>query len=320
MRPRRSRLQPRKSRITPPVRLLAISPHVCSASAADQPASFTTTANTITAAFVQDDYKVSSRLTMNLGVRWEFDGTYNDKYGNLTNVWPNLWLSGARRQPRPVPTGSRSGWICGAQQLCRRTTDSRRPAFRSTPMARPISGHPPFSNFAPRVGFAWQPTDNGKLVIRGGAGLFYDRIAGDRFVHGLEQGYPYSITLDYSVRQTRYSNQNPYPPTPLSFPPRWYNTATLTGSHLNQAFLDPDIHTPLVRQYNVNIQYEFAPTWVLEVGYVGSSGINLVDTYHDYNIPLLASSQRSRSTAMTTNTLAKHQCPRALSGLPCRAV
>jgi hypothetical protein len=133
--------------------------------------------------------------------------------------------------------------------------------------------------------------------------MFYDRIAGDRFVHGLEQGYPYSITLDYPSAQNTFSMQNPYPTTPLSFPARWYNTATLTGSDLNQAFLDPSIHTPLVRQYNINVQYEFAPTWVLELGYVGSSAINLVDTYHEYNIPGLASPSNPIN-GITTNTLA----------------
>ena len=64
-------------------------------------------------AFVQDDYKVSSRLTFNLGVRWEFDGTYNDKYGNLTNVWPTL-MGTVPAPTAPSATG-RFSWIRRAQ-------------------------------------------------------------------------------------------------------------------------------------------------------------------------------------------------------------
>jgi hypothetical protein len=251
--------------------------------------------------FVQDDYKVSPRLTLNLGVRWEFDGTYNDKYGNLTNVWPNL-MNGVAVPTTPVPTGnSLIGYVVPNNFIAH---------YGSVPAGvtvntngTPIQDHPPLSNFAPRLGFAYQPKDGGKLVIRGGAGLFYDRIAGDRFVHGLEQGYPYSLTLDYPGAQNTFNDQNPYPTTPLSFVPRYYNIATLSGSALDQPFLDPDLHTPLVRQYNVNIQYEFAPRWVLEVGYVGSNAINLVDTYHDYNVAQLASPSNPIN-GITTNTLA----------------
>jgi hypothetical protein len=58
---------------------------------------------------------------------------------------------------------------------------------------------------------------------------------------------------------------------------------------LNVPFLDEVLHTPLVRQYNFGLQYEFARRWVLEVGYVGSSGINLLDENHNNNTPLLAS-------------------------------
>jgi hypothetical protein len=255
-------------------------------------------------AFVQDDYKISSRLTLNLGLRWELDGTYTDKYGNLTNVWPSL-MGTVAAPTSAADAATNPNGLVGYVVPNNFVAHYGNPPAGVTVNSRgtPLSGHVPYSNFAPRIGFAWQPTDNGKLVIRGGAGMFYDRVAGDRFVHGLEQGYPYSITLDYPSAQNTFSNQTPYPSTPLSFPPRWYNTATLTGSNLDQAFLDPDIHTPLVRQYNVNVQYQLAPTWVLEVGYVGSSGINLVDTYHLYNVAQLASPS-APINGITTNTLA----------------
>ncbi len=66
------------------------------------------------------------------------------------------------------------------------------------------------------------------------------------------------------------------------------------------------MHTPLVRQYNITFQYEFFPTWVLEAGYVGASGINLVDTYHDANAAQLASPSNPIN-GQTTNTAANLQ-------------
>ena len=73
-----------------------------------------------------------------------------------------------------------------------------------------IQDHPPLSNFAPRVGFAYQV--NSKLVVRGGAGMFYDRIGADRFVHAVEQGNPYAATLDYSGSAAApFTIQNPFP-------------------------------------------------------------------------------------------------------------
>ena len=118
-------------------------------------------------------------------------------------------------------------------------------------------------------------------MVRGGTGIFFDRVGGDRIVYSVEQGNPYSATLDYNA----FNNQslaNPFPALPVlgTFSSRYANFSpacqtnpatnfSVCNSNLNIPFLDEVLHTPLIRQYNLGIQYEFAPQWVLEAGYVG---------------------------------------------------
>src|SRR4029077_21132196 len=118
----------------------------------------------------------------------------------------------------------------------------------------------PLSNFGPRVGFAWQGTE--RLVVRAGAGLFYDRVEINRLVHAVQEGKPYADTT--GLQADIASLQSPFQDRPLAFAPRWFNLQTLTGSSLNSPFYD-HLQTPLIRQYNLGIQYEFIPSYVLEV-------------------------------------------------------
>jgi hypothetical protein len=267
-------------------------------------------------AFVQDDYKVSSRLTVNVGVRWEYDGALSDKYGNLTNIWPSQLQKVPNPPTSPQATGNSLVGYVVPSNYSTATYGAVPAGVLQNTSTLPTSSGQPLSNFAPRVGFALQVTN--KLVLRGGAGLFYDRIDIGAYVHGLEQGYPYSGTADYGAGNQQ-TLQNPFPATPIGvFAPRYFNPAcvnappgpsgiacnsTAYNSYLDAPFVDPDTHTPLVRQYNFNLQYEFAKNWVLEAGYVGSSGINLLDAYHNYNTAYLASPSNPVN-GQTSNTLA----------------
>ncbi len=271
-------------------------------------------------AFVQDDYKLSSRLTLNLGLRWEYDGTLTDTQGNATNIW----TSALNQVPTSlVPTTLSDALANPALSLAGNVVPKNYAKFYGAPPAgvltnsndTAINQHIPLSNFAPRIGMAWQPLDTNKLVVRAGFGIFYDRVALDRFVHSIEQGNPYSVTLDYGFPNGQ-TLKNPYaapvlvplpqylPGVPLSygFAPRYFDADCASAafqtcsfpsnnlfpgqpgsSFLSTPLLDSTIHTPLIQQYNLGIQYEFLPKWVLEVGYVGSKGVNLVDYNHNIN-------------------------------------
>jgi len=251
-------------------------------------------------AFTQDDWKVSSKLTVNIGVRWEYNGTLSDKNGNLTNTWLSKLVPNSQVPNAPLGVAANYAGYVVPNNFDTKTWGPAPNGVLVSDKSLPTREHPPLSNFGPRIGFAYQATS--KLVIRGGAGLFYDRVGTDRFVHSVQEGNPYAATVALAPTSTI---SNPYPAEPAygTFGQRWANLTTGANSGLNHVFLDEVIHTPLVRQYNVNFQYEFAAGTVLEAGYVGSSGINLTDYNHNYNSAYLATPSHPINGVTTTTTV-----------------
>jgi hypothetical protein len=261
-------------------------------------------------AFVQDDWKVNSKLTLNLGVRWEFDGMLGDSHGNLTNVWPHLLQTIPNPPTTPIASGaSLVGYVVPGNYKTFYGPNSPGavggvnppPGVTVLSGGSPTEGGIPWNNFGPRFGFAYQARE--KLVVRGGVGLFYDRVGSSKFVHAVEQGDPYALTLDYAGgAATPFSLANPFPSTPLGFTPRYFDPVTGNNSSLNAPFYSV-VHTPLTRQYNLTFQYEFARGWVLDTGFVGSSSINQANYNHNYNLAQLAG-PTNPINGQTTNTLA----------------
>ncbi|MBN1568052.1 MAG: carboxypeptidase regulatory-like domain-containing protein [Acidobacteria bacterium] len=246
-------------------------------------------------AFIQDDWKVSSNLTLNLGFRWEYNSMLNDTIGNMTSIWPQRLATVPI--PPTEPTASGAGLV--GYVVAKNTN----PRYGTPPEGvyiadnnNAIDGHPPYTNFGPRVGLAWQPTSKGNLVVRGGFGMFYDRVQAYYFVRAYQESPPYAVSLGYGPGNS-YTLENPFPDVPTgSFPSRWSNLACDAdgtncsgfGSNLGTMFLNPKIKVPLTYQYNVSIQYEFLRNWVLDVAYVSSHGTKLMNSYKNINLARLA--------------------------------
>ena len=259
-------------------------------------------------AFVQDDWKVMPQLTFNLGLRWEVDGQISDAQGNGTDIWTNL-LATVPNNQMPLSMTACGGAMCAASVVGNVITKKTISRYGQPPPGvfvangtAPFESHAPYSNFAPRFGFSWQPTFSSKLVVRGGFGLFYDRLGMSNISKALNQGNPYSATLNYGFPNAG-SLQNLYPTaasTPIpGYQGRYYDAACVAAgtcalptnfhpgspgsSYLTSPMIISTWHTPLVRQYNVGVQYEFVSGWVLDAGYAGNSGINLLNSTQNQN-------------------------------------
>ena len=245
--------------------------------------------------FVQDDIKVNSRLTVNAGVRWDYFPALWDKSGHMTNLVPNLIAAAGIPGDSPA-TGSFVGYEVGKNYVG--------PALPTGVLQNSndtVVGAQSKHNFSPRLGFTWMPwKDFNKFVVRGGGGFFYDRIPGSAFIWATQQNIPYAYAIPYTSAS---AEATPFDQTPLGWnAPRWVNFANGNSSNIAINLLPQNIKAPLVYTWNLNMQYEFLPTWVLELGYVGSRGIHVLNFNVDYsNIAPLASAENPIN-GITTNT------------------
>ena len=198
--------------------------------------------------FVQDDWRVNSRLTLNLGLRWEYFTPVSEVANRLSNF--------------DVATGRLK--IAG---------------FNGT--SNTVGVNPNYDNWAPRAGFAYKIQD--KTVLRGGAGVFYS-IAGNggaalRLFRQLPFGPINSITPDQFNASTLRRVQDGLPPIPA------LDYATVTGANQTGAFIaiPADFKSGRIMQLNLQLQHEVSSIGtVFKVGYVGNLGRRLDSTY-DYN-------------------------------------
>jgi hypothetical protein len=236
-------------------------------------------------AFVQDDVKLSSRFTLNAGVRWEWDGFPTVANGVSSDFWPSLSLAaptpgtGCVINGQPIGEGA-AGTGCSLAGFVVPNNFPGTPPTGVFKNTTPYTAQstPSWHNFAPRLGFAWQPTSSSRFVVRGGAGMFYE------FINGIQAAFfPMKVVPGAAnVQSSPLSSLQqpgvppaalPGPPGGYGFPPLWSDPKTGTTSAIQQNVLPQNLTTPVTYEWNLNTQYEFIRNWVLELGYVGSHGI-----------------------------------------------
>jgi len=229
--------------------------------------------NTSMGFYVQDDWRARPNLTLNLGLRWEFDTDIFGE-GSPHDACPEP-LSVA-----PAP-GERCVWLRSVLGLNR----SRG-----------------FNNFGPRLGFAWDPFKKGKTVIRGGYGIYYDRVVTEvRLLELLVDGRKLAIGVLAGSTLDGAGNFLPDPVTGnvvnLANP---LGGERLPAAGIGITVIDNDVGHPYVQQWTLGLQHEITPNWVISA-----------DGIHNFGTRFLI----GRPLRSTTSTSPFVSCPDGVT--PC---
>jgi hypothetical protein len=240
--------------------------------------------------FVTDDWRVNNRLSLSLGVRWDWFGWPYEKNGYFGNFDPALVTDpsnplSAIIVPSNIRTTSFPAVNAGIAAVTKVDTKHT------------LNGQD-LDNFAPRVGFAFTATQ--EQVVRGGYGMFYDRPSA-AFMNTVFSNYPILREIEITVPSRQVPIANAYSTNVINgepvafdrfFPFRLvYNSTSRaytifdgtgvggTGNiaeTLEFRAIDRNLQTPFYHQWNLGWQWELAPSMALEVRYNGSRGRNLL--------------------------------------------
>ncbi|MEX2303875.1 MAG: TonB-dependent receptor [Bryobacterales bacterium] len=231
--------------------------------------------------FIADDWKVNSKLTLNLGLRYDFFGWPTEASGLIPNFDLSRAASGAGIAGGYIFAGNFDSNILGD------TSGLNRADTNST-----LSNDT--NNFAPRIGFAYSPFASKGFVIRGGYGFYYDRPTGG-FINALRRAPPFfreqeiNDVDDWNVipvdRQTF-----PLPQFQVGFDDGEPFLATAANPDdefeaLEAHMMDLNLRMPYIQQWNLGFQVPLASNTVLELGYVGTKGTRLFQRLNK-NVPV----------------------------------
>jgi len=205
--------------------------------------------------YVQDDYHVSRRLMINLGLRYDPQFPWQERKNRIEQFNPAAYAANMRSQ---VYTNAPAGLL-----------------FPGDPGVPRWGVRGSYNNIGPRVGFALDPTGNGKSSIRGGFGMFHDALQSGVFNNRFVDVDPFSPQFSLTTPLGTFSN--PYVghaiPFPAQFPPPKNAIFTLPVLAITY---DPANGgkqlTPINYNWNLSFERQLAANWLARVAYVGSRG------------------------------------------------
>jgi len=210
-------------------------------------------------AFVQDDITVTSRLTLNLGFRYERLGDIGEELGR------NSGFDMAAADPNPPDAGSLAGFTVPSNF---RGTVPEGVTRASNDLGIRGDGQ---NTFSPRIGFAWQLPYTQRFVLRGGYGTFYSRLPAVPVLQGIS-GEPWGL-LQFPQLDPTLTFASPFPPAPTSFP-QFVPYSPTTA--LSPFVLAQNYRPTMVQQYSLNLQSQIGTNFLLEAGYVGTRSTHVI--------------------------------------------
>ncbi len=197
--------------------------------------------------YMQDDYKIRPNLTFNLGLRWDAN------IGNLPRQDGNRTIQLLQRLNHPLARA-----ITGDPEKLRRTT-------------------PNWKEFQPRVGFAYDPTGNGKTVIRGGYGIFFDQLFQNLTLFSLTQSNPElfqtALTLVNTAVGVGQLSTFRFGVDPLPQPPAGFSFSDLAFGGFGR-INDPDASEPYVQKFSIGFETSIGKGTTLSSDFVHTLGVH----------------------------------------------
>jgi len=229
-------------------------------------------------AYIQDNVKVKSNFNLSLGLRYDLDGPFREKYGFLANFHPDAY-----RYDAASDTVTNSGIVIAGNN----STLGTKGVSDSTLTGRQWG-------IGPRIGLAWSPGVLKKVTVRAGFGLYFDR--GEYFSYlspgsgPSGTGGPFGVTLQLpfvsrvaatstGTLDVPFGSAPPPPPTnPNAITALLPNIAKMKTGASTYVFggYDPANVMPYTENWSLDLQWQPANSWLLSLGYVGNHGVHQV--------------------------------------------